>query len=830
MPDRTQAAMHRPFRRRRMWIWTGAVVGTVLVLLAVIPFFVDLDRYRDRWLPLVESAVGRRVEVGHVELTLLTGLGARIDGLIVHDDPRFGADPLLAADSVRARIKLIPLLRGRVAIKEIRLDRPVLRVVKNEAGAVNLASWPTAPPADQSSDVPPVAGAGLAALSLADFSIRDGSVSYEDRSAPSDPRRHALDHIEASLRNVGVGETLAVDLAARLAEADAPVVIEGTAGPLDDGGRPQAFNFSAGVGESRVTITGASGPAGLSVEARSDRLDMAQLSRIVRGMVPAFPADLTASGQGDFALTMKPQPDGYEVDGRLALDGARVTYASFFDKPERTPMGLTFSGRVRPTDSGVAIALPAVAIRLHTLEAKGRADAAIGKAFASHGEIDTGDADLAGWQGLAPMLRGGNVSGRARIEASWSLDAGRPPAYRVALRVRDAQATMPGRPQPVTRLGGSMVIEGERLTISRMAINAGGSDLEVNGAIAGLARPTGTLALSSRLLDLSELMPPVAPPSSPPPAAAAKPSAAAPQSPAATAPGPLRDASIRLNVIASRVRGPSIPEVTDLKGAMRWTRGVLEISRVTGRVYDGGMLISGRIAPFAPEPTFTLEATADKLEVKDALAQYTSLGDFLVGRLSGRLGVSGAGSTWAEVAPTLTGKGDLAVTDGALRTFNVIKDVLATANALGVSRLTERPDTPFQRLSAAVEIRNGVIHLEQARLAGGEYGADASGTVGLDAAVDLKATLTIPRSAAGGLAQSALGAALSDGEGRLQVPITLTGRLPKPKVGVDRASALDEAGRRLRQRGTEKLREFLDQAEQDGAESPRDLLKGLLKR
>lgn len=822
MPDRIQGAMPRPFRRRRVLIWTGAIVGTVLVALAIIPFFVDLDRYRDRWLPMVESAVGRQVDVGHVELTLLTGLGARIDGLIVHGDPQFGADPLLAVDSVRARIKLIPLLRGRVAIKEIRLDRPVLRVVKNEAGAVNLAS----PPAAQPSDVPPAAGPSLAALSLADLSIHDGSAHYEDRSVPSAPRRHVFDQIEASLRNVGVGETLAVDLAARWADANAPVVLNGTAGPLDDGGRPQAFGFVAGVGESRVTITGASGPAGLSVDARSDRLDLAQLSQIVRGLVPAFPADLTLSGPGDIALTLKPQPDGYEVNGRLALDGARVTYASFLDKPERTPMALTFSGRVRPTDSGVAITLPAVAIRLHTLEAKGRADAAIGAAFVSHGEVDTGDADLAGWEGVVPMVRGGKMSGRARIEASWALDAGRPPAYRVALRVRDGQASVPSRPQSVIRLGGSMVVEGERLTISRLIMKVGGSDLEVNGTVSGLAKPAGTLTLSSRLIDLSEMMPPVAPPSSPPPAAPANPAPA----PAATAPGPLGDASIQFQVTAARVRGPSIPEVTDLKGAMRWTRGVLEISRVTGRVYDGGVLISGRIAPFAPVPTFTIEATADKLEVKDALAQYTSLGDFLVGRLSGRLGLSGAGSTWATVAPTLTGAGDVAVTDGAFRTFNVVKDVLATANALGISRLTERPDTPFQRLSAAVKIQNGVLHLEKARLAGGEYGADASGTVGLDAAVDLKAQLTIPRSAAGGLARSALGAALSDGDGRLQIPITLTGRLPKPKVGVDRASAVDEAGRRLRQRGNEKLREFLDQAEQDGAESPRDLLKGLLKR
>jgi AsmA protein len=71
----------------RWAIGAAAIVALFVIVLAAVPFFVDLDRYRDRWLPAVESALGRRVEVGRVELTVLTGLGARLDGLAVHGDP-----------------------------------------------------------------------------------------------------------------------------------------------------------------------------------------------------------------------------------------------------------------------------------------------------------------------------------------------------------------------------------------------------------------------------------------------------------------------------------------------------------------------------------------------------------------------------------------------------------------------------------------------------------------------------------------------------------------------------------------------------------------------
>jgi AsmA protein len=698
--------------------------------LAAVPFFVDLDRYRDRWLPAVESALGRRVEVGRVELTVLTGLGAHVDGLAVHGDPA-DPEPLLTVESVRLRVRLLPLLHGRVVVARVVLIRPALRFVARAAADVGAS--PDQPPDSARPNASPF---GLAALSLADLTIRDGALSYEDRSGGG-VARYELDRIDATLARVAVGETLAVDATGRLAGADLPVSLTATAGPLDATFKPAAFDSALQIGDSRVTLTGTTEAAGLSLSARSERLDLTQLLAATRRLTGAVPAALALSGSGAFALAARPVGDRYELDGRIDLDAARVAYGTWFAKPEGVPGSAAFTGalsrdQVRtPREATIQrharqVGLSAVRVRLHTVEATGRAMVVLGgrslvpfyERIAARGELDTGDTPLDGWERLVPVLGGGALSGRARLRVSWALDGAHPPAYTASIRLTDARAAVRGWAKP---------IEGV----------------------------TGTVALE---------------------------------------------------------------------------RGVVVLKSVTARMDDGAVTLRGRIDPFAPKPAFDLDVGVDRVQAADVLARFTSLKDFLSGRLTGRMTLAGSGTRWEDLAPTLTGRGELAVTEGVFRTFNLLKDVLGSVEALETSRLAERPDTPFDRFAVSVEIRDQAVRMTDARLSAGEFGATADGVVGFDSSIDARVRVSVPRSSVGGFATTALGAALAGDDGRLHVPVRLSGRLPKPAVALDRTAALDEAKQRLRKRASETLREFLDQPESGGKASPRDLLKGLLKR
>ncbi|MBI3606383.1 MAG: AsmA family protein [Nitrospirae bacterium] len=818
----------------------AAIVVVVLVsVLAVVPFFVDLNRYRDRWLPVVESAIGRRVEVEKIELTLLTGLGARIEGLVIHDEPAVGREPLLRVESVRIRVRLFPLFRGRLEVRQVALIRPQLRLVRNPAEVVNVS-------AEASGTVEPVApapGTALAALSLADLVIDEGSVIYEDRSGAGPPTRYGFDHLDALLENLAVGKTLAVDVKTRFEGGDLPLSLKGTAGPLSDTLWPEALDLQIGMGDSRLAVTGKREGGSLAVSVRSERLDLAQILAIAKRFVPTIPPDLALTGPGALALAIRPDGGRFAVDGRIELDAGRVTYGTWFLKPEHTPFSAAVTGTLsRRPGEPLRVALSAVTLRLHTVEARGTANVEVGDHVSAEGTLATGDADVGGWERLVPALTKGGVAGRANLEASWKLDPPRSPTYTAMVRLTDVRVALQKWARPVEHVTGALTLSQDRVTIPRLAMRVGESDLTVQGGLAGLASPTGALTLSSSRLDLAEMAPPLtaaAPPAAP--AAGSLPSAAPVHPVAPTAetesagasafglPPVLRAASIRFNLNAKRVMGPSWPELHDVSGSVLLERGALVLNEITAGVHGGTALLAGRLDPFSAAPTFDLDARVDKLDAADVLARWTSLKAFMTGRLKGRLALAGSGSTWAELAPTLAGKGEVAITDGAFRTFNIVQDVLKAADAPGLSPVAERPDTPFQRLAAAIEIRDGSLHLEDVGLSAGAYGATASGVIGFDTSVNVRARVRVPQRSAGGWAKTAIGSVLVGSDGQLSIPILLSGRLPKPEVALDRSALAGETGQRLRERAKDALREFLDQPQQNG-KTPRDMLKGLLKR
>src|SRR5687768_17625115 len=61
-------------------------------------------------------------------------------GLEIAEDPQFGKDPFVRLETGNIRLKLWPLLRGRVELGDITLKKPVISVVQAPDGRLNLAS------------------------------------------------------------------------------------------------------------------------------------------------------------------------------------------------------------------------------------------------------------------------------------------------------------------------------------------------------------------------------------------------------------------------------------------------------------------------------------------------------------------------------------------------------------------------------------------------------------------------------------------------------------------------------------------------------------------
>lgn len=123
---------------KRLVLALAAVLVIVAVL--VVPPLISVSRYKSRITQLMSGSLGRPVRLSSVEVRLLPRPGFELTDLTVEEDPAYGAEPILHANTVIASIRLLPLWRGRLEIGSISVDEASLNLVRTPEGRWNLDS------------------------------------------------------------------------------------------------------------------------------------------------------------------------------------------------------------------------------------------------------------------------------------------------------------------------------------------------------------------------------------------------------------------------------------------------------------------------------------------------------------------------------------------------------------------------------------------------------------------------------------------------------------------------------------------------------------------
>lgn len=114
-------------------------ISCLLGAILIVPAFVDLGIFKSTYLPLIEDALHRRVDVREVRLTLIPTPSIRLSDLKISDSPAFPENIFFAARQLQLRLKVLPLIRGRFEVRELVLDKPVINLVKKPDGSFNYA-------------------------------------------------------------------------------------------------------------------------------------------------------------------------------------------------------------------------------------------------------------------------------------------------------------------------------------------------------------------------------------------------------------------------------------------------------------------------------------------------------------------------------------------------------------------------------------------------------------------------------------------------------------------------------------------------------------------
>jgi AsmA protein len=243
-----------------------AIGGLVLIVVLVgfifaLPFLVDLNKYQDEYKPLIEEALNRKVQLQDIRLTIWPRIGARVAGVAVLDDPAFGSGPFASLSSLDVGVKLMPLLSGKVEVEEITLRDPVITVVKNKNGVLNVATigkpGKAAPTAPSRAPIPSTEGPLkiLALLAVDQVSIAGGKLTYRDLSAAK-PGEYVLQDFDLRLQSVRLGQIPRLHLDTVVQPLNLSVRLDGTFGPLKETADIDAINFLLALGKTEFTVTG----------------------------------------------------------------------------------------------------------------------------------------------------------------------------------------------------------------------------------------------------------------------------------------------------------------------------------------------------------------------------------------------------------------------------------------------------------------------------------------------------------------------------------------------------------------------------------------------
>ena len=208
----------------RVLKWVGLTIGGFLVLAflaaLLLPVLVNLDRYRGVLASRVGKALGREVTLGALRINLWGGIGAEAKGIQIAQATGFGSEPFLAADALRVRVHLLPLLRGQVKVSTAVLERPRIRLMHTRDGRwsvddllkAHAAPSPPTPPADagRPGKAPLVGG-----LVLSEVAVHNGEITFLDQTR-TPGTTFALTDLDLSLRQASTSDLLEVRSRARI--------------------------------------------------------------------------------------------------------------------------------------------------------------------------------------------------------------------------------------------------------------------------------------------------------------------------------------------------------------------------------------------------------------------------------------------------------------------------------------------------------------------------------------------------------------------------------------------------------------------------------------
>jgi len=350
--------------------------------------------------------------------------------------------------------------------------------------------------------------------------------------------------------------------------------------------------------------------------------------------------------------------------------------------------------------------------------------------------------------------------------------------------------------QTVTDVSAVVNLRGTTVVVDGLRARVGESDFAGTLQLALLDRPTLEFVIESQRADLGELLGLMA---------GGEDDRTAPPDPDSFLVRGVADGSLKVT------EGSWVNlHFRNLDARLRLERGVATLEPVSMELYDGRF--SGRLASDltrSPQP-FEFSGEAEGIDMAPFVADQTGKSDILMGRFTGRVAGTGAGSDPTTVMKSLQGEGLARIVEGQVGQLDVLRSVGQVAGVLGQQTLANLASesatgaTEFSQLAGDFRIDDGALNFDSMLLEAAAFDLSGTGKVDLLSSVMNGEFLLrfSPEVSAWMKQESSRAADLfwDSASGRVVLPLGLSGPLDGTGASVNWGAAVEDVARRTVER------------------------------
>ncbi len=207
--------------------WVAITIVVIILILFILPFLIPVNKFRPTIEQKASEALGRKVSVGNLSLSILGGsLG--MDDLSVSDDPKFNSGPFLTAKKLKVGVELMPLIFSQqLNVTEITIVEPQVTMLKDPSGKWNFSSIGGGSSQTQKSS----GGSGNSAesVSIKKLSLENGQITLGNTNSQ---KRSVYTKVDVTASDVATTNNFPVQCSMDL-PGGGTMKIDGKSGPVD---------------------------------------------------------------------------------------------------------------------------------------------------------------------------------------------------------------------------------------------------------------------------------------------------------------------------------------------------------------------------------------------------------------------------------------------------------------------------------------------------------------------------------------------------------------------------------------------------------------------